>query len=564
MELPEYEAAKFELADILRSIPGAEDSSVPGGLQEDVRELFARLAEDRFNLVIAGRFSRGKTTLMNALLGTDRLPTGVLPITSVITRVAYGSRERVQIEFEAGGIGFDIAMEALPQYVTEQGNPGNVRGIRAARIELPIELLRRGFHFIDTPGLGSAIKENSRTTEAFLPQADAVILVSGYDAPLTEEELRVARSITEAGHPLFCVLNKQDLASAPAQREVADFVRRRLGEDGRRGAPRLFSVSALEGLTARLAGDPSGYVKSGVAEFEGKLTEFLIAEKHRVLLASLLERARSVLESVDPEGREHLLRDRLAQLMRSVSSEGISLLRTGTLAQEVTGKSANAAARASARIEPCRVCGRVREALFEFLRRYQFDLARRPSERERLSSSGGLCGAHLWLYASMAADRDICVALAPLAVRTVQALREAGGITAVGEAGLMSPALAAALDRTVARCIACERQQASEAAAIEEVMLRCDEQSLADSRVRPSLCLPHLRQIALGAADPTLVRELAERQACAAERLVEDMRCYALKHDGVRRGLATEEELGAARRAIGFLAGDRLVCERRP
>jgi len=68
--------------------------------------------------------------------------------------------------------------------------------------------------------------------------------------------------------------------------------------------------------------------------------------------------------------------------------------------------------------------------------------------------------------------------------------------------------------------------------------------------------------IARDAAHPTLVREVAERQARAAERLVEDMRRYVLKHDGVRPGLATEEELGAARRAIGFLAGDRLVSMR--
>lgn len=49
-----------------------------------------RLAQDRFNLVTVGRFSRGKSSLMNALLETNRLPMGVVPITSVITMVQHG------------------------------------------------------------------------------------------------------------------------------------------------------------------------------------------------------------------------------------------------------------------------------------------------------------------------------------------------------------------------------------------------------------------------------------------------------------------------------------------
>lgn len=556
MNLADYDAAKFELADILRSIPGAEDSSSPRALQEVVRDLFTRLAEDRFNLVVAGRFSRGKSTLMDALLGTDRLPTGILPLTSVITSVAYGSRERVQVEFETGGMGFEIAMEALPEYVTERGNPGNVRHIRAARVELPAELLRRGFYFVDTPGLGSAIVENTRTTEAFLPQADAVILVSGYDGPLTEEELRVARSITEAGHPLFWVLNKQDLATPAMRREVEDFVRHRLAEYVVGTVPQIFSVSALEGLTARIKGDGLGYVMSGVAQLERKLTQFLIEEKHRVLLESLAERVRLVLESVDREDHEYQLRDRLAQLMRRLSGHGIPAHGASLAAHEGTAGVAVAAAAAAPRIEACPVCGRLREALFDFLSQYQFDLARRPSERERLSASAGLCEAHLWLYASLAADRDICVALAPLVERIAEILRQTG-VDAV-ETGDSQPASGLrGLEGTLPACVACARQDEAETAAIDEVARQWRSRGASDPGELPSICLPHLRLMAQRGVDPELAQALAWRQAGAVARLIEDMHRYVLKRDGARRGLATEEEVQAARRVIAFLAGGR-------
>lgn len=90
MDLKDYEKLKFELAGHLRSLEtlaGAQRES----LKAEMRTLFARLAEDRFNLVVVGRFNRGKTSLMNALLGSDRLPTGILPLTSVITTVVYGT-----------------------------------------------------------------------------------------------------------------------------------------------------------------------------------------------------------------------------------------------------------------------------------------------------------------------------------------------------------------------------------------------------------------------------------------------------------------------------------------
>jgi tRNA U34 5-carboxymethylaminomethyl modifying GTPase MnmE/TrmE len=80
VDLKDYEKLKFELAEQLRSLETLAGTQREA-LQGEMRTLFARLAEDRFNLVVVGRFNRGKTSLMNALLGSDRLPTGILPLT---------------------------------------------------------------------------------------------------------------------------------------------------------------------------------------------------------------------------------------------------------------------------------------------------------------------------------------------------------------------------------------------------------------------------------------------------------------------------------------------------
>jgi hypothetical protein len=58
----------------------------------------AKLAEDRFSIAVLGQFKRGKSSLLNAIIGSNLLPTGILPLTSVITIVRFGSRERLVIQ----------------------------------------------------------------------------------------------------------------------------------------------------------------------------------------------------------------------------------------------------------------------------------------------------------------------------------------------------------------------------------------------------------------------------------------------------------------------------------
>jgi predicted GTPase len=119
MDLRDYEQDKFAIADILRSasiIAPKEERN----FQERLRDLFVRLAEDRFNLVVVGRFNRGKTSIMNAIMGSDRLPVGIIPLTSVITTVSYGTTEQVVLKYDGRSLTQDVPIDALPQYVTQE------------------------------------------------------------------------------------------------------------------------------------------------------------------------------------------------------------------------------------------------------------------------------------------------------------------------------------------------------------------------------------------------------------------------------------------------------------
>ena len=131
--LHDYARLKLDLAGIVRTLLYSAEKSKDELSIQDCRRVLARLAEDRFNLAIVGQFSRGKSSLMNALLGMEKLPTGILPLTSVITTVTYGEKERVLLLREGWSTTQEIRLDQLPEYVTQGQNPGNEKKVLLAR-----------------------------------------------------------------------------------------------------------------------------------------------------------------------------------------------------------------------------------------------------------------------------------------------------------------------------------------------------------------------------------------------------------------------------------------------
>ena len=211
--LRDYTAAKQQVAELVRrSKQTLHDLGIRDG-EELCQALLVKLAEDRFNLVVVGQFKRGKSSLMNAVVGRALLPTGLLPLTSAITALCYGPSERAILRRKGWTLQPEIPLGELEQYVTERGNPGNEKGLIEARVELPLPFLRGGLYFIDTPGIGSARQENTATTYEFLPEADAIVFVTSVEAPLSEAEQGFLQDISRYARKLFVVVNKVDLVA---------------------------------------------------------------------------------------------------------------------------------------------------------------------------------------------------------------------------------------------------------------------------------------------------------------------------------------------------------------
>jgi hypothetical protein len=290
-ELRTYADRRLELGDMIRAALHLARGSGDEQAERRARDLLSRLAADTFQLAVAGQFSRGKTTLMNALLGGPYLPMGALPMTSVITTVRYGSRPKAIVRRRGPGLAAEVPLAQVAGYIAQASATRAEQRVVSAEVEVPAEILRLGFEFIDTPGVGSAIEINTATARRFLPRADAVIFVTGFDSPLTQAEAGFLADAAGHAGKLFLVLNKRDLVSGQDADAVLEFVRNRLREDLGMSGPRLFPLSALQALEAVVHGDDGQLAASGLLDLHAELREFLTAGKTRLFLRNIADRA---------------------------------------------------------------------------------------------------------------------------------------------------------------------------------------------------------------------------------------------------------------------------------
>jgi GTPase Era involved in 16S rRNA processing len=271
------------------------------GIKARMEELCGRLTQGRFRLAVLGQFKRGKSSLLNALLGEPLLPTGVLPLTAIPTIIRHGAERRVRLTLLDGqcedhtGTAEHLA-RVLMRSVTERENPANRLGITQAEVEHPSHLLAGGLEIIDTPGIGSTVLHNTQTARAMLPVCDAALFILSPDPPITEVEVQFLRAVKDAVTRVIFVLMKTDLLTEPDRRETLTFLQQVLRDQaGFSNHERIFLISARQALEARAAGEAASESLSGMSELEAYLADFLMTEKRTALQEAIRTKAARLL-----------------------------------------------------------------------------------------------------------------------------------------------------------------------------------------------------------------------------------------------------------------------------
>ena len=261
--------------------------------ERDIR----RRKEDPFTIVVCGEFKRGKSSLINALLGEEATPINVTTETVTLNRISYGGRgneavlsggRRIRLADE------ELLRESLERLAAQLGEP-----IKQVEIRRPAELLREAT-IVDTPGLGDSLRDFSSLVEEALAQADAVIYLFSVNYPLSQSEQMFLRTmiVPQKYTELLLVGNYADMLS------------------GREDYERMKAL--LAGRIQGLLPDQEPWLLSALDERCRQTGESRPNPAMEEILEEGFDRFRARISSLIEEKREMVLPDRMERMFRGM------------------------------------------------------------------------------------------------------------------------------------------------------------------------------------------------------------------------------------------------------
>ena len=208
-------------------------------------DLIDKIENHKITLSVIGQFKRGKSMLVNSMLGDSILPVGIVPVTAVVTTIEYGEKAAA-VRF-SNGIIKEIPFEDMAAYIDEQLNTDNHLSVRQVKVFSPSDFLKDGMTLVDTPGVGSVHQKNTDEAYAFVKESDAVIFMLSVDSPINQIEVDFLRNASEFASKFYFVVNKIDQIDSSDLESYVNYctglIKKLMGTD----EIQLFSVSAKTG-----------------------------------------------------------------------------------------------------------------------------------------------------------------------------------------------------------------------------------------------------------------------------------------------------------------------------
>lgn len=213
-----------------------------------IKDSFGNISYD---VVVCGEIKKGKSTLLNAIIGRDILPTDPNVATSQVFRISKSRTESFALVF-SDGTSQPITREELSKYGSQI--EANIRGgngvedklLSYIQVNVPLEFLPDNVSLVDTPGLGSVYKSHEWITNSYVKRASAVLFLFD-DKPMIEMEKQFINKILDVTDQVMFVMNKIDTVDEQVREQVRQRTQSGLNaifEARGKKAPEVLPVSA--------------------------------------------------------------------------------------------------------------------------------------------------------------------------------------------------------------------------------------------------------------------------------------------------------------------------------
>ena len=292
---------------------------------KQARDMATRIKSHVFSVGIMGEFKRGKSTVINALLGEEIAPADVIPASATLNRITYGMKPKATVLYKDGHYE-EVPVNKIADYVTKitEDSAATAELVDQAVIEYPCQFCQNNVEIIDTPGLNDDDRMDA-ISEAIIPRLDAVVLVLSADSPFSKSEAEFVRNklMTSDVTRLIVLVNRIDVIYGEENRaRILKSIRAKIvkeilerteaihGADSKLYQDtkdklsdiKLYPLSAIQALIGRKENRPELVQQSGILEFEERLRKLLTQERGILEIA----RASGLITTLLGEGENAL------------------------------------------------------------------------------------------------------------------------------------------------------------------------------------------------------------------------------------------------------------------
>ena len=235
-------------------------------------------------LAIVGEFNAGKSTLLNALLGEDLLPVGVLPTTAHQGVVRFGPRRAARVYFTDD---HDIKAEECDFEKASELMRENAEEIERIEFVFPHPSLR-ALEYWDTPGFNAIEERHEAVAERALNNAEAILWVMDANQVLSQTQFELIDRVKNGDEKIVVVINKVDRLQNPDDvQELVDYVTENIGDD-------ILGVFPISALRARTEEDQAfedfrAFVEERIVARAGRLKVLEVGRKSNELMGLIAE-----------------------------------------------------------------------------------------------------------------------------------------------------------------------------------------------------------------------------------------------------------------------------------
>lgn len=278
-------------------IGGIDNVALKKQLTDRLEDREKKLLTDTFKIVVVGEFSRGKSTFINAVLGSRILPSKSTPTTAIINIISYGDEKNFVLYYRDTEETRTLTEDEFRSIVADDDDDAEiadnilseVNRIKYAKIDYPTEICRDGIELIDTPGTNDLDQMREELTFNFIPEADAAIFLLSAEQILSKSEIAFLKNhiLKNDIKKVFFVINFKDRLDEPEAEGERVIAKAKEGLLELIDEPRVYLVSSKLALNYRRAKSgetvkgqiPKDLTATGFGQFENSLAEFLMRER---------------------------------------------------------------------------------------------------------------------------------------------------------------------------------------------------------------------------------------------------------------------------------------------